>query len=238
MRSSKFAILIAVAITLFVFLNKKSNSIPTSTEQSSHAITTVKGSSAVSDASLRRKVAGGTSVTLDPAKGRESLRLAPNQNLQAAAIQQQDFLNRYRVPGPIAGAENFEMLKLKAIPAQAYRPDMGPRIDEKFGFVIMAGEQNRFDIAIDGSRPVVAKKGNGMLGILTGTIIVVLKDNNAADELARSYNLTLKFLDPDLKLAYYSAPTETPLDQVAAQLEANSSVERVTLEVVQTRKRL
>jgi hypothetical protein len=219
---------------LFLFNSKSSKSEP---EQTSASSQSPPPKAVVKPAPAP---APEVRVDMDARVGRASMKIVNGPSFAESAQGQTSLIERFRLPSatPLSGAESFEMMKLKAVLESSYRPEMGERIEEKFGFVIFASRQSQFNLTLDGSLPVVAKIGNGVLGIVTGTIIVTLTDSQAAKNVANAHGLNLKFVDLDLKLAYYSAPATAALDQVAAELKANSYVEQVTLEVVQARKRL
>lgn len=246
MRSAKIIIVIVLLAGLFLILKPASRTTTSAshTDSSSHSeITQNKSSPAVDQpiaAAAAAKPEPAVTVVINPAIGRESLRIAGDSSTVHSQQKHEDMLTRFRFPNsrPITGAENFELLKLKAIPTRSFAPGMGEKIEDKFGFTIFAAPGPDFNLTTDGSLPVVAKKGSGMLGIVTGTILVTLKDSNLAQGLAQAHSLKLKFVDPDLKLAYFSAPTSAPLDQIVSTLSASEGVEHVTLEVVQARKRL
>ncbi len=177
-----------------------------------------------------------------PQPSRARIRLPePTESAQAGADRQSDFISRYRVGGPKGGISvadgRFELLSLRAVPAARYVPDMGHKVSEKLGYVIFASSRPP-GTADDESLLVVAKKSNGMLGIVTGTIIVRLKEAALALDLANSYKLTLKYIDDDLRLAYYSTTEDTSLAQIVEILKQDDAVETVNLEIVNSKKRL
>ena len=183
----------------------------------------------------------GIPVTRVAGEGRESLRVPIEQRIEDEIQRKEAFLNRYRVVPmePLPGAATFEMLKLKAVAKDQYDPRLGLLISEKLGFVIYAADDHSpFLLSIDGNLPVVANKSNGMLGIVTGTIVVTLKESSMAQAVAQNYGLTLKYLDKEMRLAYFSAPSKTALDKVVEALQKDVSVEHVNLEIVQSKKRL
>lgn len=166
--------------------------------------------------------------------GKQAIRLpAP----QPAENGHNDFLNRYRDMTPNRSSlPGYDLMRLRAIPKDRYRADLGPRIDEKFGFAIYAA-QGQTDLMVDEGLPVVAKNTNGLLGIVTGTLIVTLREGALALDLARDYGLKVIYFDEDLRLAYYSAPEKSSLDSVVDTLKRDRLVESVNLEVIQSRKK-
>ncbi len=235
-------VLIAAIVGAAIFLFFKSKW----TQDNKFSYTDYKTSSAIAETRVPASETGAHVTAAVPVirvvgEGRESLRIAVAQNLEAELQRKEDFLSKYRVGqrDAMPGAATYEMLKLKAIPRGQYDPRLGERITEKLGFVIYAAPSTKpFELAVDGSLPVVAQKSNGMLGIVTGTIVVTLKQSSMAQGLAQSYDLTLKYLDKDMRLAYFSAPDKTALDQVVVALQKDSAVEHVNLEIVQSKKRM
>lgn len=236
-------ILVAAIIGAAVFILFKSKS----TKQNDNLMTALRTSSAVDRGSRApasktgTEVKVGIPVTKIAGEGRESLRVPLEQRIEDEIQRKEAFLNRYRVfpMEPLPGATTFEMLKLKAITKDQYEPHMGSLISEKLGFVIYAADDHDpFLLSIDGTLPVVANKSNGMLGIVTGTIVVTLKESSMAQALAQTYDLTLKYLDKEMRLAYFSAPSKTALDKVVEALQKDVSVEHVNLEIVQSKKRM
>lgn len=246
MRPYQTLILCALLFAAYQFFSGPENSQKQAVTEGQHEreVAAVIQPSTTDQRLVRHQKAGrkpaAIEVRFDPRLGRPTMKVAQNHDIEAARQSVKERLARYRIPASalLAGAEAFELMKLKAVPAANYRAEMGELIEEKLGFAIFAGSQGRFDLAADGGLPVVAKKGSGLLGIVTGTLIVTLKDGGAASPLARQHQMDLKFFDPDLKLAYYTAPSTAVLDQLASELEANANVENVTIEIVQSRKRL
>lgn len=172
--------------------------------------------------------------------GKDTIKLAFEQKIELQMQRKEDLLNQYRLGPmpPLPGAGTFEMMRLKAVPKAAYEPRMGQLISEKLGFAIFASTQSMYSLSAEHGLPVVANKSNGMLGIVTGTIIVTLKESGLAASIAQSYDLTLKYLDKDLRIAYFTAPANTQLERVVEALQRDGSIESVDLEIVQSRKRL
>jgi len=228
----------ALVILAAIFLYYKRQATTRSTAQTFQDIK--KPSSTDAGRNPASIPAAGVPVIRAEEDGRETIRIAFEQKVELEMQRKEDLLNQYRLGPmpPLPGAGAFEMLKLKAVPKAQYEPRMGQLISEKLGFAIFATTQSAFELTAGTELPVLAKKGNGILGIVTGTIIVTLKENTLAPLLAQTYDLTLKYLDKDLRLAYFTAPANTPLDKVVEALQRDASVENVNLEVVQSRKRL
>lgn len=134
------------------------------------------------------------------------------------------------------GEDDYELLSLRAIPKDAYLGSSAGVAFERLGFVFV-DRADATGLRLDGSFPVLSRRSNGMIAVVTGTFIVTLKDFKAAGPVAASYGLGTKFLDESLRTAYFSAPPSAPLDDLVGALKADPSIESVTLEVVQTHKR-
>lgn len=157
------------------------------------------------------------------------------------AERNERFIDRYRWNGSRGihvSDQRFDFLRLKAITSENYRSDMGTGVDEKLGYVIFAARDAFGELSEDGTLPVVAKRSNGMLGIVTGTIIVRLRESALAIGIAENYHLTLKYIDDDLKVAYYSGQdSKTSLTNLVEALKHDTAVESVNLEIVNSKKR-
>lgn len=168
-----------------------------------------------------------------PSNGKQGIHLPPPIKEPSHG----DFLSRYRDVSPSrASLPGYDLMRLRAIQKDRYRPGLGTQIDEKFGFVIYAAD-GQSDLMVDDGLPVVAKNTNGILGIVTGTLIVTLREGALALDLAKDYGLKVIYFDEDLRLAYYSAPEKSSLDSVVETLKRDRLVESVNLEVIQSRKK-
>lgn len=148
----------------------------------------------------------------------------------------QEFLSSFRTGRRLELAgRSYEILKLKAVPRDEYRSGMGDAVLERFGFVFFAREDSR--LTLQAGLPVVLNPSNGILGVITGTVIATIRSANEARAVAATHNLELKSVDESVKLVYLGAHNDQSLGEVVARLEEDPSVQNVTLEVVQSRKR-
>lgn len=136
----------------------------------------------------------------------------------------------------------FKILNLRAIPKSSYKATMKPPIAEKFGMLIYSVDPNAgfgsgFGLS-NGGKPVVAKDSNGIIGIVTGTIIVRLKDSSTFVELATRYGISSIYFDANLNLAFYSAPLGVRLDELVQSLKQDPSIEDAQLEILLSEKRV
>ena len=129
------------------------------------------------------------------------------------------------------------MLGARAVPTKDYVSSYGPVLFTENGFSIVA-----IDTAADGTwkdlilgkadRPVVVNTANARLGVVTGTLIVKLKDVAEADRFAGRQNLQLLSVDDLISTAYYRAPEGFPMLAGAEQLRQDAVVESIEVETV------
>ena len=133
------------------------------------------------------------------------------------------------------GRQEFEVLRLRAIEKENYDPSLGARVDERLGYVIFASAGG---FALDGAGlPVVVKGSAGAFAIVTGTILVTLKDKNALSAVEKTHGLSLRHFDEAIGLASFAAPEASPLNALVDGLKSDPSVADATLEILQNWKR-
>ena len=81
--------------------------------------------------------------------------------------------------------------------------------------------------------PVVLNSRTGNLGIVTGNVIVKLKDIEQADEIAAEFNLNLKKAYSHLSTAFYLPSSDQDMLQLTEELGNDSRVKRATIEVLE-----
>ncbi len=87
-------------------------------------------------------------------------------------------------------------------------------------------------IGKNSERPVVQNRRTGRLAVVTGNIIVKLKDIGTAQNIAKTYNLELSFTNKFMKTAFFSSLDLSNLPALKNNLENDSRVIRVNLEIV------
>lgn len=126
----------------------------------------------------------------------------------------------------------FQVLRLRAIPRYSYTSQMGPIVDERMNMVFFDPTM----ASLPPTFPVVMNSSTGRLGVITGTIVVKLKNIRQAGILAQRFGLALKAQDDSLGLAYLVPPR---VDQVAAyiyELSKYPGVKYVKAEIFQSWK--
>lgn len=175
----------------------------------------------------------------DDSRGRAGIGALKPFNERVQAERRQDFARKYGTGKTIANAGvAFEVMGLRAVPLSQYDRGSGTAVTERLGYAFVpSDEADSALVTKTGGMPVVAQSSNGTLGIVTGTVIVNLKDLADAQGLARDHALKLKYVDQDLLQAYYESPSSQPLTAVMQTLSQQPGVKAVRLEIVQTRKR-
>lgn len=131
---------------------------------------------------------------------------------------------------------SFQLLRLRAISKYSYDSQMGPRIDEKMNLVFFDPSESSAS-SLPMTFPVVMKNSNGQLGILSGTLMVTMKDIQQAGLLAQRFGLALKAQDNALDLAYLAAPRADQLGDLITGLRQDPDVKSVEAEIVQNWKK-
>jgi hypothetical protein len=130
----------------------------------------------------------------------------------------------------------FELLRLRAISKYSYTSDMGNFVDEKMKLVFFdpaAGATASLPMTF----PVVVKSSNGQIGIISGTLLVSMRDIQQASDLAQRYGLALKAQDDSLSLAYMGVPRADQVNELMVQIRQEPSVKSVSAEIVQNWKK-
>lgn len=175
----------------------------------------------------------------DDSRGRAGIGALKPFNERVQSERRQDFARKYGTGQKLANAGvDFEVMGLRAVPLSQYDRSSGAAVTERLGYAFIPTDESGSSLVTkNGAMPVVAQASNGTLGIVTGTVIVSLKDLADAAALARDHSLKLKYVDQDLLQAYYESPSSQPLTAVMQTLSQQPAVKAVRLEIVQTRKR-
>lgn len=112
--------------------------------------------------------------------------------------------------------------------------NINPSIYNLAGFSIVKLEtQAPTDLILDvESKPVVLNSKNLSFGIVTGTLIVKLKEFEAAESLG----LEIVYSDADTATVYLKAPVGISLLSLISSLKKNSSVLNVEIEIIENTK--
>lgn len=209
------------------------NSVPgAATTAASSAVRPTESAGRSPSVSADDHVTAGPS-TPAPSSGKEDFHLPPPTG---SASDPLDVVRRYGSGAGWSGdGGSFEVLKLRAVRRDEYSPELGPALFERNGRVVFAAENGD---ALDGrSLPVVARASNGVLGFLSGVLLVTLNDRSDVDPVARTHGLELKAYDEDLRLATLRVPEGTSILQMMKTLQSDPSVADVKPEVIQSFKR-
>jgi len=80
--------------------------------------------------------------------------------------------------------------------------------------------------------PVVYNQDMKSIGILTGRLWLKLKDMADAPTLAETYHLSLSWTNNEMETAFYDIPENVDIQELRKQLQADTRVVRVTLDMV------
>jgi hypothetical protein len=234
------AFCVASLVLIYIFIGRHSSSPKTETSASSSPQTAIPSQNPPQAPAAQRRVA---QENIHPRQAqRPSLRQPQAQEKNQHKLAQ--FLTRYASGSSISlkGSE-YQILNLRAIPKDRYNTSMGPVEFERMNQIFIASSDNSISQMIVGdSQPVLAKKSNGMVSLVTGTLLVTLKNANTsldstAQNLAQIYHLTLlQPVDADLKLAALKASPGSSLVKLFTDLQADPSVASVRIETLQSFK--
>ncbi|MBX3020213.1 MAG: hypothetical protein KF799_00930 [Bdellovibrionales bacterium] len=135
----------------------------------------------------------------------------------------------------------FQILAARAVPRAQYSASMGDILVEQNGFAIVeldpaAGDRWRDLSWNEIDRPVLINSTSGRLAIVTGTLVVKLKEISSADRVASQENLTVAAIDEATRTVYYRAPAGYLMLAGQQRLTQNADVEYVDIELYQARK--
>jgi hypothetical protein len=82
------------------------------------------------------------------------------------------------------------------------------------------------------THPVVYNLKMKSIGIITGKLWLKLKDMQDAPSIANMYNIPLYFANNEMSTAFYDIPGDVNIQTLRKQLEADTRVVRVTLDMV------
>lgn len=111
-------------------------------------------------------------------------------------------------------------------------------IDRLMGFVIVRDDSKDLALQKD-SKPVVKNNRNGRLGIITGTLIVQFRSaSENVVQFARDIGLLPLTSDPQIQTTYFQVQDDQNLILLISKAEQDPRVAKVTLEIVDTEKRI
>lgn len=124
----------------------------------------------------------------------------------------------------------YDRLSLRAIPKTEYRGDLNDIVTEKLGFVFVESANPQ------SGRPTVLNRANGLIGVITGTILVRTTDLSATQSLAQRLSLRILHTDESIGLVYLAANPDAAA-QIAKSIQGIPSVTSITLEIVESEAR-
>lgn len=203
------------------------------------------------DGSQRKSALGDNegSNQAEPVRGTdsvpdESIRRIPDEfadmeiNVDASGASSRE--DRGKVGPTIEANENsYISLPMRAFPDVAgalYQTSQV--VDRLLGFVIVRSDSADLKVE-EGSKPVVKNQRNGRLGIITGTLIVQFR---SAQENFLQFGRDLGLLpltsDSFLKTAYFQVQGQQDFALLLEKAEQDPRVAKVTVEIVDTEKRV
>jgi hypothetical protein len=239
---------IVLLVALFVWVKKPHNETKSGTTDFSSWSRTAAGPAPASSASPERVPQNETQaqpslpsrIKIDPAtalKGRPGM-LAVHEPSPAA---QETFKNLPREAARQINSHRYQVLGAWAVPKEGYSASMGEVLQEQNNYSVVALDNSAGDswktlTVRPDARPVLISPDSGRLSVVTGTLVVKLKDLEKAGAIADSENLQVIGVDEQIHTVYYKAPVGYPLLSGLKRLQAHADVELAELELDQARK--
>ena len=133
----------------------------------------------------------------------------------------------------------FHLLAATAVPRDRFSGSMGKVLLDQNGFVVFEAKSVApgWEQAIfrADARPVLVNP-NGHVAIMTGTLLIKVRDLADVAAIAASEGLEVITQDQDIRTAYLRPPEGYALLPGQKRLQADARVERVELELYQGRK--
>ncbi len=120
----------------------------------------------------------------------------------------------------------FSDLQVSQNPSQEALFSMGPYHVSRRG--------DRHVTSAVGSMNLIYEENQKTIGVLTGRLVVKVKDNYDIDPLARDYHLKLENSTPEIRTAYLNTQSYDRLEKINQALKVDQRVERFYFEVVRT----
>lgn len=125
--------------------------------------------------------------------------------------------------------------ELIAIPSNEYQASMGPPVKTRTTFTVITKKDKNdphFTIGSSSEMPVVENLNNLQIGIVTGTLIVKLKQDQSAEELAAKYGMELKSTASHLNIAFLSAKAGIDIRSQLIELKKDSMIDTAEMEII------
>lgn len=156
----------------------------------------------------------------------------PKQSRVTASVDKQlvSSKGRYALAGDALAVESGKFDK-----------SMGEEIEEKAGFTVYKPADKTFVSGFkmeDKTRPVVVNQASGAIGIVTGTIVVRLRDFEEIDAIAKTFGLEVVSSDDTIATAFYRAPKGLEIDDLIDSLRADGRVAHADAEIIQSMRQI
>lgn len=135
----------------------------------------------------------------------------------------------------------YALANALAVESDKFDASMGEEIEEKAGFTVFKPSrpaQVAGFVLDEKTRPVVVNQSSGAIGIVTGTIVVRLKDFEQADALASAFGLEYVSSDDTIATVFYKAPRGREIDDLIELLRADGRVARADAEIIQSTRQI
>lgn len=131
----------------------------------------------------------------------------------------------------------FHVLGASAVPQDRYTNSSGKLLFEEIGFAIVDVKDPAWEQGVyrADNRPVLVGP-NGRVAIMTGTLLVKVHEMATVPAIAAGEGLEVIAQDADTRTAYLKPPEGYALLPGQKRLQADPRVERVELEIYQSRK--
>lgn len=134
---------------------------------------------------------------------------------------------------------DFALANVVAVETAKYDSSMGEEIEEKAGFTVYKPANVEPSFVIDDrTRPVVVNRSSGAIGIVTGTVVVRLKDFSEAEALASAFGLEEVSSDDTIATVFYRVPKGREIDDLIELLRADGRVARADAEIIQASRQV
>lgn len=133
---------------------------------------------------------------------------------------------------------SFYLANARAVLASENNSNINPSIYSLAGYVIVKTEGAAPEDLVIGSdsKPVVVNSKNSSFGVVTGTIILKLKEIARAQEITDLLDLEVIFVDEATSRLYLKAPENVSLFGLISEIKKNNLIESVELEIIENTK--
>lgn len=127
----------------------------------------------------------------------------------------------------------FQMTRLRAVPSNQFHDKMGRNIFRKMNFVFFEPSEPS-GANVSASLPVLFNTTSGQPALVSGTLIVGLKDVSRASQVAEKYGLALTAQDNMLGVVHFGSPRSNETNEIMQMLRADPEVKSVSAEILET----